>query len=362
MHALARSWLNLKDTLTSPQTALERVVWQPDWLLVFLLVLASYGSSGLKAAEALPGPVPPGLLVLGTVAGSLVLYLLEASLVHGVARAFGGRGSWQELLRLYALTFLPGVLASLVALAFMVVLSLSSSWYLAMAALAVTAVVTLGTLVWSVLLFLKAVRTVYGFGRNPWAVVLVVLLVWAGAGAVTQAALPSYPVSPAAFAIMEPTLRLPPGASALGPDWNQETVVSRLPVWGSWWHRGDLVAVQGDGVFLARVLALPGDQVLATPRGIWVNGHKLREPYLTGGERAKGQRPAADWQIGLVRLAPGTYLVLGDNRALPPVLYGGGLVRREQLLGKVLTSSISLMRVNGWLHQQASPGSSGGLE
>lgn len=79
-------------------------------------------------------------------------------------------------------------------------------------------------------------------------------------------------------------------------------------------HRGDVVVFDRpkdvhipDKELVKRVIGLPGDSIQAHRGSIYINDHKLVEPYV---------RPACHGTAGFatVRVPPGDVFVMGDNR------------------------------------------------
>lgn len=93
--------------------------------------------------------------------------------------------------------------------------------------------------------------------------------------------------------------------------------------------RGDIVECSfpgRGGVYIKRLIGLPGDTVQIIDSRVYINGAPLSEPYATG--------PSEDYSAVL---SENEYLVLGDNRSAS---YDGraadmGLIGKENLLGRV---------------------------
>lgn len=93
--------------------------------------------------------------------------------------------------------------------------------------------------------------------------------------------------------------------------------------------RGDVVECSfpgRGGVYVKRVIGLPGERVEIRDGRTWIDGEPLSEPYATG--------PSEDYSAAL---GPDEYLVLGDNRAesydsRAPEM---GFIRGENMLGRV---------------------------
>jgi signal peptidase I len=62
------------------------------------------------------------------------------------------------------------------------------------------------------------------------------------------------------------------------------------------------------GLFIKRLIGLPGETVREVHGFIWINGKRLREPYIKSDRRDTETHPAR-------KIAKGTYFMMGDNRA-----------------------------------------------
>jgi signal peptidase I len=116
---------------------------------------------------------------------------------------------------------------------------------------------------------------------------------------------------------MEPTLhcgRPGFGCSAATPD----RLIAR-PYGQHRPRRGDIVGVRvpplavskcgNDGIYLKRIIGLPGETWQERSGYVFIDGRKLREPYIKTTYRDLQTHPS-------VKVAPGHYLLMGDNRAV----------------------------------------------
>jgi signal peptidase I len=138
-------------------------------------------------------------------------------------------------------------------------------------------------------------------------------------------------------ASMEPTLRCAAAGqcTALEPD---HVLVSRLFYRVASVGRKDIVVMTAPAVARAcggeepqikRVIGLPGETVKQRRGTVFVDGKALAEPYLHPG-RAHGTDFAA------VRLSPGHFWVMGDNRGDSCDSRDYGPISRSELRGKVV--------------------------
>jgi signal peptidase I len=85
------------------------------------------------------------------------------------------------------------------------------------------------------------------------------------------------------------------------------------------------------GTYLKRVIGIPGDKVAERKGFIYLDGRKLREPYVRAGERDNG---SGSWP----RLGRGRYFVLGDNRSGSCDSRVWGSVARSAFVGPVVAT------------------------
>ena len=90
------------------------------------------------------------------------------------------------------------------------------------------------------------------------------------------------------------------------------------------------------GTFVKRLIGLPGDVVELRLRGgdgyVYINGKPLKEPYIEKARRAAAQA------FGPVRVKPGNYFMMGDNRSQSCDSRMWGTVPRANLIGKVFAT------------------------
>lgn len=95
-------------------------------------------------------------------------------------------------------------------------------------------------------------------------------------------------------------------------------------------QRGDVVAVRlgEDGpVYLKRIIAMPGEKFAFVDGWLVVDGEPMVEPYVFRPQR---------WWMPAFRLKDDEYYVVGDNRSMHISLHAQGIVRRQEIAGKVL--------------------------
>jgi signal peptidase I len=82
-------------------------------------------------------------------------------------------------------------------------------------------------------------------------------------------------------------------------------------------ERGDIIILRppadNSKDFIKRVIALPGEKLLIRDGSVYINGHKLDEPYLPEAWTAINNPPP--WSVGDGAVIPANqYFVMGDNR------------------------------------------------
>jgi signal peptidase I len=113
-------------------------------------------------------------------------------------------------------------------------------------------------------------------------------------------------------------------------------------------ERGDIVVFQTPpeadqlcpgpgGVFVKRLLGLPGDTLEIREGQLFVNGEPLPEPYVYGGDVGD--------DFGPVTVREGTYFMMGDNRFQSCDSREWGAVPRENLIGPVFARYWPIQRI-----------------
>jgi len=82
------------------------------------------------------------------------------------------------------------------------------------------------------------------------------------------------------------------------------------------------------GVFVKRIIGLPGDVWQEREGFVYINGKKLDEPYIKKDRRDFSSYPAR-------RIAKGNYFMMGDNRQSSCDSRRWGTVPRANIIGKV---------------------------
>lgn len=97
-----------------------------------------------------------------------------------------------------------------------------------------------------------------------------------------------------------------------------------------------LVQCGAGGTFVKRLIGLPGETIeVRLERGdgyVYINGKPLNEPYVEKARRAETQ------SFGPVKIPPGQYFMMGDNRSQSCDSRRWGSVPRQNLIGKVFAT------------------------
>ena len=83
------------------------------------------------------------------------------------------------------------------------------------------------------------------------------------------------------------------------------------------------------GVFVKRIVAVPGDTWEQRNGFVYINGRKLEEPYIRPNRRDLNSTYPAR------KIEAGNYFMMGDNRTSSCDSRVWGTVTRDQLIGKV---------------------------
>ena len=139
---------------------------------------------------------------------------------------------------------------------------------------------------------------------------------------------------------MEPTLHCAKPIANCEGRFSERVVANRLAYRFRDPERGEIVVFKapatadrcggtgGGSAFVKRIVGLPGELVSERDGVIYINGDRLTEPYVAPSRRGNGN---GNW-----RVAPGHYLVLGDNRMRSCDSRTWGTVPRGSLIGPVV--------------------------
>jgi signal peptidase I len=94
----------------------------------------------------------------------------------------------------------------------------------------------------------------------------------------------------------------------------------------------------GGGVFVKRIIGVPGDQWRERVGYVYVNGRRLEEPYVEPDRRDRQSHELADLAPGKTRIPQGDYLMMGDNRDESCDSRVWGLVPRKDIIGEVFVT------------------------
>jgi signal peptidase I len=93
-------------------------------------------------------------------------------------------------------------------------------------------------------------------------------------------------------------------------------------------RRGDLACVwTGQELYGKRIVGLPGDDIALRDGALYLNGKLVPEPYV---------KTECHWTVAPGRLGPRTYVIIGDNRALPQHQAVIAMVTRDRIVGRLI--------------------------
>ena len=177
---------------------------------------------------------------------------------------------------------------------------------------------------------------------HAWTVALDWLVTIVGAVAIVLA-VKAWVVNPYRIptSSMEPRLHCArPGPGCLA-QFSDRVLANRLVYHFREPKRGDIVVFQTPpqaaeqcppaGTFVKRIIALPGETWEQRNGAVFINGQRLREPYLSPDRRDFATHPRRP-------IAPGHFFVMGDNRTQSCDSRAWGAVPRANLIGKVFAT------------------------
>ena len=138
---------------------------------------------------------------------------------------------------------------------------------------------------------------------------------------------------------MEPTLHCEaPVGGCLAENFSDRVLANRLVYRFKEPERGDVIVFDvhdlaeercgAGGVFVKRVIALPGERWRMENGFVYVDGKRLVEPYVEPSRRGTDTRPET-------LVADGEFVMLGDNRTQSCDSRTWGSVPRDNLIGRV---------------------------
>ena len=137
---------------------------------------------------------------------------------------------------------------------------------------------------------------------------------------------------------MEPTLHCARPASGCEARFSDRVMANRFIYHFRDPHRGEIIvfnvpkaaeeACGAGGVFVKRIIGLPGDIWQEKQGFVYINGKKLKEPYIKRDRRDFSSYPAR-------KIPRGNYFMMGDNRQSSCDSRRWGTVPRANIIGKV---------------------------
>ncbi|MDQ6722560.1 MAG: signal peptidase I [Candidatus Dormibacteraeota bacterium] len=99
-------------------------------------------------------------------------------------------------------------------------------------------------------------------------------------------------------------------------------------------QRGDIIILRppsdNSKDFIKRIIALPGEKILITEGAVYINGHKLDEPYLPEQWVALNSWGGPNGTV----VPPNQYFVMGDNRNRSQDSRIFGFITRDRIDGR----------------------------
>jgi len=174
---------------------------------------------------------------------------------------------------------------------------------------------------------------------QPWRTAIDWVLTIAGAIAIVLA-IKAWIVNPYRIpsSSMEPTLHCARSASGCLARFSDRVLANRFIYHFRNPHRGEIVVFDvpelararcgAGGVFVKRIIGLPGELLEEKHGYVYINGKRLKESYIKPERRDfMNHHP--------VKIDPGNYFMMGDNRASSCDSRVWGTVPRKNIIGKV---------------------------
>jgi len=110
-------------------------------------------------------------------------------------------------------------------------------------------------------------------------------------------------------------------------------------------RRAELECPGGGGVYVKRIIGVPGDRWAESDGYIYIDGKRLREPYVRPARRDHRSYRLSDLIPGATRIPKGEFLMLGDNRTQSCDSRIWGPVARSEIIGEVFLTYWPLGRI-----------------
>jgi signal peptidase I len=140
---------------------------------------------------------------------------------------------------------------------------------------------------------------------------------------------------------MEPTLHCAQPAPGCEARFSDRVLANRFIYRLRDPHRGEIVVFhapeaaarrcQGGGIYVKRLIGLPGDRVEERAGVVYLNGRPLFEPYVQPADRDTRSE-------NFGRVPAGRYFFMGDNRTASCDSRSWGTVARDDLIGPVFAT------------------------
>jgi signal peptidase I len=109
--------------------------------------------------------------------------------------------------------------------------------------------------------------------------------------------------------------------------------------------RARVLCPGGGGVYVKRIIGVPGDLWEERSGYVYIDGKRLNEPYVEAARRDDQTKQLSDILPGATRIPNDDYLMMGDNRRQSCDSRTWGLVPRKNLIGEVFLTYWPLGRI-----------------
>ena len=110
-------------------------------------------------------------------------------------------------------------------------------------------------------------------------------------------------------------------------------------------RRASFVCPGGGGVYVKRIIGVPGDRWEERKGFVYVDGRRLDEPYITAARRDERSVTLTQLRPGIATIPDDEYIMMGDNRKQSCDSRDWGLVPRKSIVGEVFLTYWPLGRL-----------------
>jgi signal peptidase I len=334
------AWREIKDLIVRPAEVFEGILARHQLPLSLSLGTLSYYVHTLQISELLlPRRVGGSGYLLLNLPIALGRMLLTVCLIHLAAGIVArGVGRWRDLLTLWGYVQLPHIGLTILAVVLFATTPRATNMDEDILRIGLLGGIVLALFLWGLILKLQALKTCYQIHGGRLLAVIVGALVLIGIVGGLEGKF-----------LYERGFVSQPSLTAMGPRTITDAIGRKnlvLPFDTLTYHLrdpapGEIVGFifQGQGEWrrwitdwrrrsVGRIVGVAGDAVEVRHGQLFINGQADSEPYRHGAM-------ATGLDLSLTIVPSGHVFILGDHRAIPLDSYGGGVVPRRAVRGRL---------------------------